>query len=164
MQSALPGEDSREPLSSRRSPHLFQFPSACDIAGIFPLITAPAFSRFHRLHSRLNARLPPPALNFFSASAGCLPAVRYVQSARSAATASHRLSKQPLLEVPKKKKNDEHTRQCRFVQLLQRYCQKKSPAFLERGRGAVLTYRNWRLQARNGRSHRVCGETIHIPS
>ena len=42
-----------------------------NVCWYFPSITAPAFSRLHRLNSRLTARLPPPALNFFSASAGC---------------------------------------------------------------------------------------------
>ena len=50
---------------------LFQFPVARNVCWYFPSITAPAFSRLHRLHSRLTARLPSPALNFFSASAGC---------------------------------------------------------------------------------------------
>ena len=50
---------------------LFQFPVARNVCWYFPSITAPAFSRLHRLNSRLTARLPSPALNFFSASAGC---------------------------------------------------------------------------------------------
>ena len=57
---------------------LFQFPVARNVCWYFPSITAPAFSRLHRLTSRLTARLPPPALNFFSASAGCIPSVRSV--------------------------------------------------------------------------------------
>ena len=58
-------------LSPRRTPPFSASLSRTSRIGFFPLITAPAFSRSHRLHSRLTARLPLPALNFFSASAGC---------------------------------------------------------------------------------------------
>ena len=100
MRSSLPEGDSRTGFPPAGLPPL-PVPTRAQYRWYFPADYSACVRQSLRdmAHSRLTARLPPPALNFFSASAGCIPSVRSVQSARSAATASHCHSKPRLLEI-----------------------------------------------------------------
>ena len=62
--NGLAGGEQPFRLSPRRTPPLFRLPIAHKLFWSFFFVTAPAFSRLHRLHSRLTARLPAARADF----------------------------------------------------------------------------------------------------